>query len=484
MAITFNTKTSAVSPWDPSPYSTASVTPTANALQLLAVAGGGNASYTPFPIPTSVTGCGLTWVLVNSVSYKTESAPSPKASVAVYRAMGASPTTGPLTITYSGNKPDVITWSLVEFAGVDTSGTNGSGAVRQSVSGFDNTPWPVSGLSLTLAALGSANNATYGAFQSDWDAGGTSGPVTLTAGSGYSMLHTNGADMVWSGTEWKAAGSTTVNITGSPTSGMYGGVAVEIKALSTDVQIAITGVSGTASRGSVTSKHKAALSGAEAVSALGDVQVPVVHGVEGVGQVGNLSVRIATSLQVTGVETSTEVGSVGVTRHADVTQVMATADEGSPVVHRSAEAQLTGVGATGGLGSLGLRILHDIMEPPPPPPRPNNNETSRKLLKRPAPVDYALNWVLRTIGGSDNPLNAAVRAYYPTIDEDVLSNTVTNIMTEMNTFLIMKRGELTKNLVVQKEKQLVKYYALKAIQEHNADVVLDEDTTYKPGLLS
>jgi hypothetical protein len=57
-------------------------------------------------------------------------------------------------------------------------------------------------------------------------------------------------------------------------------------------------------------------------------------------------------------------------------------------------------------------------------------------------------------------------------------------MTEMNNFIAMKRGILTKALIDAKEAQLVKFYALKAIQEHNADIVLDEDTVYKPGLLS
>lgn len=487
MAITYNTKTSGIDWLEPFPFVTASVTPTANTLQLLTVTSTRLTAATPFQGPNSITGCGLTWVLVRSQDFWPDASGSPtvnmNGNVSVFRALGASPSAGSITINYPSGSGDLdtITWSLVEFAGVDTTGTNGSGAIVQSAGAQTGPTWPASNLSISLAALGSASNATYGAFASTWNVTDT-GATTPTAGSGYTTLHTNGNRTNFSITEFKAAGSTTVNVSYSPDSESIGGVAIEIKAAVTDTHVSLTGVAASGAIGSVAASHRAAITGLEAPTSVGTIAVPEVHGVEGIGQVGTLTPRIATNAQLTGTAATGGVGSLTVTIHHDITQVSAPAGLGSLVPHGSAQGVVTGVQGTMGLGVLSVQITHSP-EPPPPPPRTNNNETA-KPKKRLAQPDHALNWVLRTIGGSDNPLNDMVREYYPEIGEDVLSHTVTNIMTEMNTFIAMKRGILSKALIDAKEKQLVKFYALKAIQEHNADIVLDENTTYKPGLLS
>lgn len=115
-----------------------------------------------------------------------------------------------------------ITWGISEFSGVDTSGTNGSGAIVQVVNNKDESG-SVSTLTVTLAAFGSANNATFGAF-------GAASSVTFTAGSGFTILDQQVASLtVAHGTEFRNSNDTSVDISLSGND-FIGGVAVEIKA--------------------------------------------------------------------------------------------------------------------------------------------------------------------------------------------------------------------------------------------------------------
>ena len=169
--------------------------------------------------PSSLSANGLTWVNIANVACQ-----SGWDNVSIWRAMGASPTSTTITITHTTSQEGCEV-HVCEFTGVDTSGTNGSGAVVQSA-----TNGPASGTSLTvtLAAFGSANNATFGAF------GRLNGSVSVqTPGSGFTEAFDNGNDYG----DWAAmmhaiyqlANDTTVD---SSTAGTYnvGGVAIEIKA--------------------------------------------------------------------------------------------------------------------------------------------------------------------------------------------------------------------------------------------------------------
>lgn len=49
-----------------------------------------------------------------------------------FRALGASPTTGTLTISFGATNQDGCLWTWAELDGVDTSGTNGSGAIADT----------------------------------------------------------------------------------------------------------------------------------------------------------------------------------------------------------------------------------------------------------------------------------------------------------------------------------------------------------------
>ena len=73
----------------------------------------------------SVSGNGLTFVQVSDVNNIQS-----QNGIALFRAMGSSPTTGSITVTITSNNYPVAV-RAIRYSGVDTSGTNGSGAVEQ-----------------------------------------------------------------------------------------------------------------------------------------------------------------------------------------------------------------------------------------------------------------------------------------------------------------------------------------------------------------
>jgi hypothetical protein len=196
---------------------TASISPTSNNLVLLAIALR-NAIGTEPTTPT-VSGNGLTWVLEESIYYDT--APTSVRKLFVFRAMGSSPSSGTVVITF-GEEESAYAYCIDQFSGVDTSGTNGSGAIVQSVPAKDETP-PTS-LTVTLSAFSNANNATYGAFAE-------SNGYVQSAGSGFTELASPEASVqIGALTEWKSGEDTSVDYSITSASGV-GGIAIEIKAL-------------------------------------------------------------------------------------------------------------------------------------------------------------------------------------------------------------------------------------------------------------
>lgn len=115
-----------------------------------------------------------------------------------------------------------VVWIIDELSGVDTSGTNGSGATVQSAVGTDADGGTIT---VTLAAFGSSNNATYGAFAND------SGTGTMTAGSGFAALGVNAGAVLNGGMEWKNSNDTSVDAVFDAVAGATsGGIAIEVKA--------------------------------------------------------------------------------------------------------------------------------------------------------------------------------------------------------------------------------------------------------------
>lgn len=160
-----------------------SVTPTANALVLFCIWYRNSDANSDPGDPSSVVGGGSqTYDKVTSVVHDT------RRRIAVYRARQSSWTAGVITATFGVNVTAIM--HVLEFAGIDTSGTNGSGAIVQSATNTGSSTT----LTVSLAAFGSANNVSFG-FMAH------SANEAHTPGSGYTEL-TDVAGGNSSATEW------------------------------------------------------------------------------------------------------------------------------------------------------------------------------------------------------------------------------------------------------------------------------------------
>lgn len=200
---------------------TSSVSPSSNKLQLLTVSS--RTGITTDPNQPTVTGNSLTWVAINTIVYDTTG--SSRRRETLFRALGASPSTGAISIDFGGQNQTNVIWNLDEASGMDTSGTNGSGAIVQSATNKDESG-AASSLTVTLGAFGSTANVAYGSFSTDTT-------TTYTAGTGFSILKQlqSSTDMS-TASEINTANDTSVDINFDSAGGV-GGIAVEIKAAAT-----------------------------------------------------------------------------------------------------------------------------------------------------------------------------------------------------------------------------------------------------------
>lgn len=156
-------------------YTTASINPAADRL-ILCLVMAADQGFSSVVHVDSVAGAGLTWVEDQDLNFDTIA--SERRCLAVYRALGASPSAGALTITLD-SPGTACRWMIVEFDNVDIGGTNGSSAIVQN-----KTNRADSGTSIvaTLDAFEDVNNATVGCF------GSGSVNTTLTEGSGFTKV--------------------------------------------------------------------------------------------------------------------------------------------------------------------------------------------------------------------------------------------------------------------------------------------------------
>ena len=210
MAISGAHLTSGGDATDASSYATASISPGANRLVLAVIETSKLAGTAPLP---SLAGNSLTWVEIANVLTVGNSH-----RLTLFRALGAAPSAGAVTITATAATG--CAWSVAEFDGIDTSGTNGSGAIVQSVTGSGSS----TALLATLAGFADAvNNAAYGGF------GWALNAATATPGSGFTELGEGGADIDRAQSEWKLGEDTSVDAT-LTISSTWAAIAVEIKA--------------------------------------------------------------------------------------------------------------------------------------------------------------------------------------------------------------------------------------------------------------
>jgi len=217
-AVTASLLTSSQDNTNGTSFSTASITPGSNKL-ILACIRSRRAGAIAAP---GISGNGLTWASVATVSFGTIA--SVTQHIHVFRAMGASPSTGAISLDYSAiGSQTSASWSIVEFDGVDTGGTNGSAAVVQSATTRGDSS---TGLTPSLAAFGSASNATFGCF-----AGVANNAITEEGGwtelsdAGFDDA---GVDIYRLQSQFLATNDTSPNATFS--SMHAGAVSVEIKA--------------------------------------------------------------------------------------------------------------------------------------------------------------------------------------------------------------------------------------------------------------
>lgn len=193
---------------DANSYTTASITPTANTLILVWI----TSQLLAGPAAPTLSGNSLTYVQVNSRVQGTQ-------RTTLFRAMGATPSAGAITIDFTGVTQSRCAWSVVEFGNVDTGGTHGSAAVVQSA--VDSNAGATS-LTVTLAAFGSANNATAsGGMHRTTEA--------TTPGAGFTEIHdvTIAAESHGMASEWRVDNDTTADMSWT-TSSACSAVAVEI----------------------------------------------------------------------------------------------------------------------------------------------------------------------------------------------------------------------------------------------------------------
>ena len=157
--ITPSNLTSGFDATDTDSWTTASISPTSNALILPCIV----MLDSTTPETPTVTGNGITYDLVAGINHDTG---GQQASTFLFRGLDASPTTGVITITTVGAHEGAL-WSVTEYQGVDTGGSNGSAAVVQSVTNSGSIG-SGSTLTVTLASFADAvNNITAGCFGMD-----------------------------------------------------------------------------------------------------------------------------------------------------------------------------------------------------------------------------------------------------------------------------------------------------------------------------
>lgn len=251
------------------PYATASISPTAGRLVLAAVAVTVGVSPTP---ALTLSGCGLTWVQVDQTVAGAR-------TVHLFRAMGGSPTTGSLSIAGDGTTTMTSAlWTVSEFAGVDTSGTNGSGAIVQSVNA---KPANGTSVSVALPSAITSGNASFGAVA-------VSVAEAPAAGAGWTGLGSIAQTAPTTGLlgEWAAVGQQNVAASWTTSASPFV-VGVEIKAGGPSTVAA--NLSGS---GSLSTSQAVVVSGSAALGGsgtLGAVPSPAVARASALSGAGTLS---------------------------------------------------------------------------------------------------------------------------------------------------------------------------------------------------
>ncbi|HEY7209270.1 MAG TPA: carboxypeptidase regulatory-like domain-containing protein, partial [Bryobacteraceae bacterium] len=137
---------------------------------LLAFIGADRLSASSNTSVSSVTGAGLTWALVKRTNTQNGTAE-------IWRAFAVSPLTN-VTVTATLNQSVQSSLTVLSFSGVDTTGTNGSGAIGASGGGNAQSGAP------TATLVTTRNNSWVFGVGVDYD-----NPTARTVGANQSLVH-------------------------------------------------------------------------------------------------------------------------------------------------------------------------------------------------------------------------------------------------------------------------------------------------------
>ena len=199
-------------------FNTASVTPTANRICLLAVGASGGA----LPNTPTVTGASATWTKIADVGI------NGFVRLTIFATFNAAPGTGALTIDFGGQSQDRCAWVLDNFTNTRITGVNGANAIVQAIT---NSAASDTTVIATLATFSNTANATYGACLTQ-----NATLRNIAAGTGFTeTIETDTADFMALSTEFRNDNDTSVDFTASGSSSHLGVVGIELANLSTEV---------------------------------------------------------------------------------------------------------------------------------------------------------------------------------------------------------------------------------------------------------
>jgi uncharacterized protein YjiK len=207
-------------PADASSYSFASITASNNRLYVVFLSTS-IASGTA-PSATGVSGAGLTFTEIGTAGGLLYSGTPGIRRIQAWRALvGSGAATGSIAISLGATSTgmDAV---LLEFSGMDTSGTNGSGAVVQSAT---NMATSATALTVTLSAFANANNRPVAFFNHRAAEATTQEPGYTELDEGSHSSPAAGAEC-----EWHASTADTTPTASWVTAANAGGFAIEVKA--------------------------------------------------------------------------------------------------------------------------------------------------------------------------------------------------------------------------------------------------------------
>ena len=203
---------------DATTYATNSVTLVANRLYLLFVS---HRTASGPATAATASQTGATWEAVTSQGFNNDDTTGVQRLTAL-RTLVASNATDNVDIAFGGQTQTVASWGILECSGVDTSGTNGSGAIVNTEVGIT-TGGP--SLTLTFDAYSDSNNRPVVSFATNATA--VTGMDDLDWTQLFEAAPSDGA---YISIGWRdATDDTTVSQATSAGNADFGGIGIEVK---------------------------------------------------------------------------------------------------------------------------------------------------------------------------------------------------------------------------------------------------------------